>query len=60
MEKLERILISVALDSTQQEALIILKKLKVCFCVECCEVRISLCFVNFHAYLDSAVGLLRV
>lgn len=31
MEKLERIIIPAAVDSTQQEALSVLKKLKVCF-----------------------------
>lgn len=36
--KRDRILIPVALDSTQQEALTVLKKLKVCFFVKCCQV----------------------
>lgn len=55
VEKLERIRIPVAVDSTQQEALAVLKKLKVCFFIERCQVCTeSLCFfflafVHFNA-----------
>ena len=52
VDKLERIIIPAAVDSTQQEALSVLKKLKVCFlkhglCVGVCEYK-RLVFLKTH------------